>query len=166
MSTQIAADDLAEFFQLKAKTTILGALSDEQVVSLLNKMEVSHFADGETIFENGAPASSIYIVLRGRVRLDFGDEMHPLSQIEFLAGDCFGETSVIGIQPHSAGAVARGNVSLFELTTGTLHSLYETDTKLFAMLLLNIAREASRRLHQTDNLFLEYTKTRALAAAH
>lgn len=162
MNAPIAAGDLEEFLRLKSKTTILGALSDEQILGLLNKMEVARYGDGEAIFYNGDPASAIYIVLRGRVRLDFGDEMHPLSQIEFQPGDCFGETSVIGIQPHSAGAVAQGEVSLLVLTTQTLHSLYESDTKLFAMLLLNIAREASRRLHHTDSLFLAYTKTRAL----
>lgn len=159
MTNQISDSDLEEFFELKAQTTILGGLSDEQVAELLSKMETDHYSDDQPIFYSGDPASAIYIVLRGAVRLDFGDEMHPLSQIEFQPGDCFGETSVIGIQPHSAGAVAKGDVTLLTLTTNTLHSLYETDTKLFAMLVLNIAREASRRLHHTDSLFLAYTQT-------
>jgi len=166
MTTQITATDLAEFFRLKTRTNILGGINDDQVADLLNMMEADRYADKEPIFYSGDPASAIYIVLRGAVRLDFGDEMHPLSQIEFLPGDCFGETSVIGIQPHSAGAVARGDVTLLKLTTSTLHSLYESDTKLFAMLLLNIAREASRRLHHTDNLFLDYTKTCSAQSLH
>lgn len=161
MSTQISERDLEEFFKLKTRTSILGGLDDNHVSELLSKMKTDQYGDEEPIFYIGDPASAIYIVLRGAVRLDFGDDLHPLSQIEFQPGDCFGETSVIGIQPHSAGAVARGEVTLLKLTTNTLHSLYETDTKLFAMLLLNIAREASRRLHHTDSLFLAYTQTRA-----
>lgn len=166
MSTHITSADVEEFFELKTRANILGGIDDEQVVELLNRMEVVRYTDEEPIFYSGDSASAIYIVLRGAVRLDFGDDMHPLSQIEFLPGDCFGETSVIGIQPHSAGAVARGDVTLLELTTNILHSLYETDTKLFAMLLLNIAREASRRLHHTDSLFLDYTKTCSAQPLH
>lgn len=166
MTTKISDSDLKEFFELQAQTTILGGLEDEQVAELLSKMEADNYSDDQPIFYSGDPASAIYIVLRGAVRLDFGDEMHPLSQIEFQPGDCFGETSVIGIQPHSAGAVARGEVTLLKLTTNTLHSLYETDTKLFAMLLLNIAREASRRLHHTDSLFLAYTQTCSTQPLH
>lgn len=162
MTAYISAADMEEFLKLKTRTTILGGLADEQVLTLLNTMEVAQFEDQQVVFHCGDPASAIYIVLRGAVQLDFGDEMHPLSQIEFQPGDCFGETSVIGIQPHSASAVARGDVTLLTLTTNALHALYEEDTKLFAMLLLNIAREASRRLHHTDSLFLAYTKTRAL----
>lgn len=162
MDAHISAADLEEFLQLKSKTTILGALDEDQIISLLNQMDVSRHEHGATIFSKGEPASAIYVLLRGVVRLDFGDDGHPLSQIEFEPGDCFGETSVIGIQPHSAGAVAHGDVTLLALSSATLHSLYETDTKLFAMLLLNVAREASRRLHHTDSLFLAYTKTRAL----
>ena len=164
MSSQVLAEDVNEFFQLKSKTPILGALSDEQVASLVNQMSIVSYKDGDTIFMSGESASSIYIVLRGRVRLDFGDEKNPLSQIQFQPGDCFGETSVIGIQPHSASALANGSVDLFELDTMTLNAIYESDTKLFATLVMNIAREASRRLHHTDSLFLEYTKTTKLAA--
>lgn len=162
MNEKLSALEIEEFLDLKPSTTILGGLSDDQVLALLKQMEVQKVADGQAIFARGEPASAIYIVLRGAVRLDFGDDQHPLSQIEFLPGDCFGETSVIGIQPHSAGAIARDKVTLLKLTTPTLYNLYETDTKLFTLLLLNVAREACRRLHHTDSLFLAYTQTRAL----
>ena len=166
MSGQISTQDSEAFFQLKSKISILGALTDEQIETLLKEMTISNYEDGDTIFVSGDPASSIYIVLRGRVRLDFGDDMNPLSQIEFQPGDCFGETSVIGIQPHSATAISNGPADLMVLNTMMLGSIYESDTKLFATLMMNIAREASRRLHHTDSLFLEYTKTRQLAAVH
>ena len=62
----------------------------------------------------------------GRVRLDFGMPDHPLAQLHFEAGECFGETSVIGIQPHIASALADlhltrgyGEVELYPLRRGS-----------------------------------------------
>ena len=162
MTTSISESDKQVFLALQADTSIMGGLSDAQVSTLLDLMDTVSFADGQSVFYSGDPASAIYIVLRGNVRLDFGEDGHPLSQIEFKPGDCFGETSVIGIQPHSASAIAKGEITLFRLSTSALFALYETDTKLFAMIIMNVAREASRRLHHTDSLFLAYTQTSRL----
>ena len=154
----ISPDDRACFFGLREKTSILGALQEEQIETLLSVMEVRSYDDQESVFLSGDPACAIYIVLKGKICLDFGEDNHPLSDIEFSPGECFGETSVIGIQPHSATATAAGPVRLITLSSSSLYTLYASDTALFAMLILNVAREASRRLHQTDSLFLSYLK--------
>jgi len=158
LSSSVSPDDRATFRGLQGQTSIFGGLDEQQVEALLSVMDVHQFIAREEIFLRGKPASAIYIVLEGLVGLDFGDENNPLSKIEFGPGECFGETSVIGIQPHSATAIAIGSARLLILTSASLFKLYEADTKLFAMLVLNIAREASRRLHETDNLFLSYTE--------
>jgi len=76
--------------------------------------------------------------------------------VVYGVGRCFGETSAIGILPHSASAVAVEDTELIVLSTRALHRLYLEDTKLFGMLILNIAREACRRLHRTDEILLHY----------
>jgi CRP-like cAMP-binding protein len=63
---------------------------------------------------------------------------------------------VIGIQPHSASAVAVEPTELIVLPRAALFSIAESDPPLFAQLALNIAREACRRLHATDETLLHY----------
>ena len=60
----------------------------------------------------------------------------------------------------SATALAVEDTELMVLSQRALHSLHKDDPDLFGLLVLNIAREACRRLHKTDQTFLHY------AAAH
>ncbi len=80
----------------------------------------------------------------------------PLELIVFGEGHCFGETSVIGIQPHAATAISAEDTELIVLSRNALLSLFKIDLELFSILVLNIAREACRRLHKTDEILMHY----------
>ena len=79
-----------------------------------------------------------------------------LELIEFGVGDCFGESSLIGIQAHAVSAIATEKTTLIVLSGKALYSLYETNPRIYALILLNIAREISRRLSQADDVLLHY----------
>jgi signal-transduction protein with cAMP-binding, CBS, and nucleotidyltransferase domain len=96
----------------------------------------------ETVFEQGEEPGHIYIVKNGKVKLVVWEDGTPLELIEFEQGHCFGEASVIGIQPHQGAAI--------------LMSIYDSDKELFSILILNIAREVCRRLYASDDIFLHY----------
>ena len=136
--------------------SIFGGLSEIQLYKIFKLLQRVHYAEQELIFHQGDQPTYIYVVISGRVRLVFDVEEHPLSKGEFGPGACFGETSVIGIQSHSASTLAVEPTELMVLSKQALMSLFEEDKELFGMLILNIAREASRRLHQTDALLLHY----------
>lgn len=136
--------------------SIFGGMSETQLYKIFRLLQRVHYAEQELIFHQGDQPTYIYIVITGRVRLVFDVEEHPLSKGEFGPGACFGETSVIGIQSHSASTLALEPTELMVLSKEALMSLFENDKELFGRLILNIAREASRRLHQTDELLLHY----------
>jgi hypothetical protein len=46
------------------------------------------------------------------------------------------------------------------LSSQAIHELYCEEPALFGILILNIAREACRRLHRTDELMLHYATRR------
>ena len=62
---------------------------------------------------------------------------------------------MIGIQPHSASTLAVVDTDLLVLSKEALMEIFDNDKTLFGLLILNIAREASRRLHQADDLLLQ-----------
>jgi CRP-like cAMP-binding protein len=111
---------------------------------------------GEFIFKQGDEPTHIYVVMSGRVKIVFEAEGTPLEIIEFGVGQCLGETSVIAIMPHSASALVTQDAELIVLSRAALLSLFESDKELFGRLILNIAREACRRLHNTDEILLHY----------
>ncbi|MCM8776178.1 MAG: cyclic nucleotide-binding domain-containing protein [Candidatus Omnitrophica bacterium] len=138
------------------KISIFGGLSDEQLTRIFKLLEGISYKAGEVIFRQGDEASHIYIILSGTVKIVVGADYEPLELVSFSTGQCFGETSVIGIQPHSATAIAVTDTELMVLERRDLLSIFESDKELFGLLILNIAREACRRLHKSDEVLLHY----------
>ena len=62
------------------------------------------------------------------------------------------------ILPHSATALVVEDAELLVLSQEALRTLYREDAPLFGLLILNIAREACRRLQKTDEILLHYAK--------
>ncbi|WP_372807770.1 Crp/Fnr family transcriptional regulator [Pontiella sp.] len=138
------------------RISIFGGLDDAQLFTVFRMLETEHYRKGEFVFRQGDPPDHIRIVRSGRVRIVENVGGTPMELIEFDTGDCFGETSVIAIQVHTAGALAVEDTELMMIPREKLFALYDTDPKLFGMLMLNIAREACRRLNKTEEIMLHY----------
>jgi CRP-like cAMP-binding protein len=136
--------------------SIFAGLSDKQLYTLFRLLEKTSYKKGEKVFEQGSQPSHIYIIQSGSVKLVINEKSNPLELIVVEQGQCFGDTSVIGIQAHAATAVAVEDTELIVLSRKALLSLLKTDLDLFSLLILNIAREACRRLHKTDEILLHY----------
>jgi CRP-like cAMP-binding protein len=70
-------------------------------------------------------------------------------------GDCVGEMSIIDIQPRSATVRAIGAATLFVLDQAAIAKLYQTDLEVYTLLVLNIAREISRRLRHANQVLVD-----------
>ena len=148
--------EIDEVLPILNEISIFAGLSDVQLRKLFQLLRKTSYKAGEKVFEEGEEPSHIYIVQSGSVKLVVNAEDTPLELIVFEEGQCFGETSVIGIQPHAATAVCVEDTELIVLSRNTLLSLYKSDLELFSTLILNIAREACRRLAKTDEILLHY----------
>ena len=148
--------NIEEVLPIIDEISIFAGLSEKQLYSLFRLLKKAHYRAGEKVFEEGTQPSHIYVVQSGSVKLVVNAEQTPLELIVFKKGHCFGETSVIGIQPHAATAVCVEDTELIVLSRNALLSLYKSDLEMFSTLVLNIAREACRRLHKTDEILLHY----------
>lgn len=145
-----------EILPILNRISIFGALDDQQLYTVFRLLEVEVYKKGDVIFEQGASPTHIRIVKKGAIRIVENLHETPLELNEFNVGDCFGETAVIGILPHTASAVAVEDSELLVFPREQLFGLYDKDPKLFGLLILNIAREACRRLSQTEEVMLHY----------
>ncbi len=148
--------DADEVLPILSEISILAGLSDAQLHKLFKLLRKTRYEAGEKVFAEGEQPGHIYIVESGSVKLVVNADDTPLELIEFRKGRCFGETSVIGIQPHAATAVCVEDTELIVLSRNCLLSLYKSDLEMFSTLILNIAREACRRLAKTDEILLHY----------
>lgn len=145
-----------EILPILNRISVFGALDDQQLNTVFHLLEVEIYKKGDIVFEEGESPSHIRIIKKGIIRIVENLHETPLELYEFGVGDCFGETSVIGILPHTASAVVLEDCELLVFPRQKLFGLYESDPKLFGLLILNIAREACRRLSQTEEVMLHY----------
>lgn len=148
--------NVEEVLPILNRIAIFGALDDNQLYTVLRLLEVETYRKGDLVFKQGQSPTHIRIVKRGDIRIVENLEETPLELYRFGVGDCFGETAVIGIYPHTASAVAVEDTELLAFPREKLFGLYESDPKLFGLLILNIAREACRRLNRTEEVMLHY----------
>lgn len=109
------------------------------------------FADGEIIFREGEPGDSIFVIASGQVRIcrNFGEP----GEVELAVlkpGELFGETCLLEALNHTATAQAEGPTKLFNVTGRAFHHLYKVMPGQYGILMLNIARDLSRRLRKLD----------------
>ena len=65
-------------------------------------------------------------------------------------GDCFGEMEILDTMKRSASVITTEETKCLVLTTGTLMKIYGCRPEAYPIIVLNIARELSRRLRLAD----------------
>jgi len=152
-----------EILPILSKISIFGGLSDEQVGRILAKMHRESYVAGQKIIAQGEPGDRIYVVLSGQVKVVAELDGDPMELVAYSVGQCFGEISVIGILPHSANVITVEDTEMLSLPARAIHDLYHEDPVTFGLLILNIARDACRRLYKTDQVFLQYANRKKTA---
>ena len=151
--------EIDEVIPILNKISIFGGLSEEQIQEVFKVLRKVEYDKDEIVFRQGDSSSYIYTILSGKVKLYAQIEETKLDFIELGIGKCFGESSLIGVQPHTATALAIEKTKLVVLSGKSLAGLYETYPKIYGLIILNVARETSRRLHQVDDTLLHYVKS-------
>ena len=68
-------------------------------------------------------------------------------------GDFFGEMCILETLPRAASGVASQPATVVRVSSSAFYHLYEKLPKQHSILLLNIARDLSRRLRHLDEVF-------------
>jgi CRP-like cAMP-binding protein len=138
---------------------LFGALSDDFLEHLTKTLTVRRVLVGETVFREGDPAREMYVVLDGEMEvLKRGTRRGRETRVAILGpNDCFGEMSLIDMQARSATVRALGSTRLLRISTEEMDALYRHDLKSYTLIVLNIARDLSRRLRVTDGLLADIT---------
>ena len=150
METPISAASLREI-------GLFGALSEEVLDHLAKSLKSSRVPPGETIFREGDAAREMYVVLDGEFEVLKKSRRGRDTRVAILGpADAFGEMSVIDMQNRSATVRSLAPGRLIRMTTEDMDALYRFDLKAYALIVLNIARDLSRRLRVTDGILADF----------
>jgi CRP/FNR family cyclic AMP-dependent transcriptional regulator len=138
---------------------LFGALSDEVLDRLAHLLKTMRVKPGDTIFREGdGAAHEMYVVLDGEMEVFKRSRRGRDMRVAILGpNDCFGEMSMIDLQARSATVRALAPSRLLRLTSEDMDALYRADLKAYTLIVLNIARDLSRRLRVTDGILVDFT---------
>jgi CRP/FNR family transcriptional regulator, cyclic AMP receptor protein len=135
---------------------LFGALSDDVLGVLSGMLTVVIPEIGEVIFREGDEGNAMYVVLNGEVEVTKASRNGVDARVAMLGpGDWFGEMSIVDIQPRSATVRAIAPSRLVRISAADLDSLYRHDVRSYAIVVLNLARELSRRLRVADGILAD-----------
>jgi len=135
---------------------LFGALSDDVLAFLVDIITVVTPTVGETIFREGDEANAMYVVLSGEVEVTKKSRGGVDARVAVLGpSDWFGEMSIVDIQPRSATVRTLAPGRLIRVSASDLDALYRHDVRSYAIIVLNLARELSRRLRVADGILAD-----------
>ncbi|MDR2078281.1 MAG: cyclic nucleotide-binding domain-containing protein [Treponema sp.] len=129
------------------KYSLFGGLLEEQIDKILPLMEQEQYEPGAAIIVEGEPNDKIRFILEGRVAA----EKNGVNLFVFKEGDAFGEMEVLDVMPSVATVKALSHTRVMSISNRALRSIYKMDIKAFSLMLMNLARDLSRRLRYVDD---------------
>jgi CRP-like cAMP-binding protein len=128
------------------KYALFGGFMEEQIDEVIPLMQQEKFTAEQTIIAEGKPNDKIYFIIEGAVIAS--KDSIVLSRL--VEGEVFGEMEVLDVMPAVATVKATSPVTLMSISNKSLRELYKIDIKVFSLLIMNLARDLSRRLRKMD----------------
>lgn len=136
---------------------LFGAVSEDVLEFLATKLVVLSPEPGDVIFREGESARDMFVVISGEFEVLKRSHSGIETRVAILGpGDWFGEMSILDVQPRSASVRVVSPGRLLRMSSSDLDALYRHDVKAYALIVLNIARELSRRLRVADGLLADF----------
>jgi CRP/FNR family transcriptional regulator, cyclic AMP receptor protein len=135
---------------------VFGGIPADELERLAARLEVRTIEGAGELFAEGTAAREMYVVREGELEVSKKNNMGADVRVATLrAGDCVGEMGLIDIQPRSATVRTLGPATLLVLSNTNLSEIAHSAPKAWTLLVMNIAREISRRLRRADELLVK-----------
>jgi CRP/FNR family transcriptional regulator, cyclic AMP receptor protein len=135
---------------------LFGALSDDILRQFATALTVQVIDTGTTLFREGDDGREMFVVLQGELEVLKRSHRGTEARVALLGpSDWVGDMSIVDIQPRSATVRALAPTRLLRVTAADLDVVYRNDLKAYSIMILNLARELSRRLRVTDGILAD-----------
>jgi len=144
------------------KLPLFGGIKIENMEKIKHLLQIETYAQGENIIKEGETGNKLYIIIEGSVEILKKNPLnkHQEQKIATLAkGDNFGEMELIDIQARVATVKTMTKTTVCSLSNKDLYSIEKWDSGSFVLIIMNLAREISRRLRKMDNLMANLSMT-------
>ena len=141
--------------QLLRRMPAFGGLKAEALEIILAASRDVTVQAGGFFVREGEPGDSLFVLETGTVLIQRTWEDTTIELGQLSDGDCFGEMSLIDFQARSASVKAVSDCQAIEIPFSALRALLQEDVEQYAMIMMNLGREVSRRLRAAHQRLFE-----------
>mgnify|MGYP001589762454 CR=1 FL=1 len=134
------------------KLPLFGGLAEDALRIFAEAATEKTYRVGEAVFRESDVARDLYVLERGALEVIKRARDGDITLWKIRPGESFGEMSLIDMQPRSAAVIATAESSAWCWSYAVFRERYCADGKCYTLLVMNIARELSRRLRRADDL--------------
>lgn len=134
---------------------IFGGINNDALMFLLERTADRHLDKGGYFFHECDDAESMFVLIEGKADVIKLWDGQPYKLRQLSEGDCFGEVALMDLMKRCASIRAATDCRAIELPRSALYELYKENLEQFAMIQMNMGREVSRRLRQSDTRLFE-----------
>lgn len=147
---------------------LLGAIPDDQLILLGERLKAVPVSDGAVLFEEGSQGAGMYFVSEGRIRISKRVSGQAFKDLAILGpGEYFGEMELVGGAKRSARASAIGDAVVFELGRDDMNDWLKSHPDRALGFFAELARTQSKRLNRTSSeLALLYDLSNLILEPH
>jgi predicted acylesterase/phospholipase RssA/CRP-like cAMP-binding protein len=142
-----SAIDQAELMALLREAPLFQVLGEPELTALRDQVDVVFLAGGETLFRQGEPGDSLYVVVSGRlgVLLELSGETGARTLAELGRGESVGEMALLAEEPRSASVIAIRDTTLVRLSRQAFERVVAGNPRA----MMQLARTLVARLRRT-----------------
>lgn len=143
---------------------LFGGLSDEELKFMTGYLKEESFLKGEKIIGEGEIGDRVYCLLTGEVQvLKQLEGLNDLIEVAKLPeGATFGEMELIDTQSRSATIKTLTPCRTVSLSNKDLLHILRDNHHIFTVIMMNLARDLSRRIRILDQKLCELAKKQGI----
>ncbi len=141
-----------------SQSALFADLSDTQLATIMALAEEATYGQGETLFQEGAAASHLYILLSGEVRIEVQSNTSPqrLATTSLnRPGQLVGWSGFVAPHSYTAAAVCQTECRLLAIPGAALMGALEDDPAMGFIVMRRTAELISGRLRNIQHFVLK-----------
>jgi len=133
---------------------LFNGLSNDELIIIANYMDYSEYEAGDVVFHQGDVCNDIYLIQSGKIEIQLEENKKkiPLAQLE--TPEYFGELAFIEGKKRSATAFCLEKCRVYRLKPKVLLELKKKKIEIYTVLLENLLKYISQKIHDTDKKLL------------
>ena len=112
------------------QVAIFAPLAGEEIERLANSSNLRVYAPGEAIVRMGREGNSMFLIIRGSVRVEIPNGAASTVVNELRENDFFGEMSLLTGEPRSANVIAKEETEVLQIKKDALKPIFEDNPAL------------------------------------